>query len=285
MEAYRSLALVRQAQGDDAGVLTALAGEERVIARSPQFAPHLVGGLSVAWRAWLALLRGEAPTARRWAETCTVGEGEPVAPARSTELTIAARIYLATGEVAVAQRLIARLLAAAEDARRPDRVIELLALRALAQTAEGDEAGAIGTLARALALAEPGGYIRTFTREGAPMARLLARVWEAAQAGGDHAPAAPHTVPTAYVRTLLAALGWPLPAPGQPARTPALNERERAIVRLIAQGHSNREIAHHLLLTESTVKTYTKRLYAKLDVHNRTQAVMRARALRLLSEV
>lgn len=281
-EAYRSLASLRQAQGDDAGALAALAGEERVIARAPQFAPHLVGGLSAAWRAWLALLRGDAHTAQSWAQTCAVGEGDQITPARGVELTIAARIYLAHGEVAVARPLMARLLGLAEEARRTDRVIDLLALHALVQAAGGDEAGAIGTLARALTLAEPGGYVRTFTREGAPMARLLARVWEVAQAGGDHAAPLPHTVSPTYVRTLLTALGWPVPAPGERACPPALSEREREIVRLMARGDSNRDIAHHLMLAESTVKTYTKRLYAKLDVGNRMQAVIRAGALRLL---
>ena len=285
VEAYRSLASLRQAQGDDAGALAALAGEDRVIARSPQFAQYLVSGLSAAWRAWLALLRGDVRDARRWAETCAWEEEEQLTSSRGIELTIAARIYLAHGEVAVARPLVVRLLGIAEDAGRTDRVIDLLALHALAQAAGGDEAGAIGTLARALALAEPGGYVRTFTREGAPMARLLARVLEIAQAGGDHAPAAPpvpHTVSPTYVRTLLTALGWPVPAPGEHARPPALSEREREIVRLMARGDSNREIAHHLMLAESTVKTYTKRLYAKLGVRNRTQAVTRAGALRLL---
>ncbi len=281
-EAYRSLASLRQTQGDDAGTLAALAGEERVIARSPQFAPHLVGGLSAAWRAWLALLRGDAPDARRWAETRVWGEEEQITPSRGIELTIAARIYLAHGEVAVARPLVARLLEIAEDARRTDRVIDLLALHALVQAAEGDEKGAIGTLARAVALAEPGGYVRTFTREGASMARLLARVLEAVPTGGNRAPAAPPNASAAYIGALLTALGWPIPALVQPARTPALSERERDIVRLMAQGHSDREIARHLMLAESTVKTYAKRLYGKLDVRNRMQAVMRAGELRLL---
>jgi len=139
-EAYRSLASVRQARGDDAGALAALAGEERVIARSPQFAPHLVGGLSAAWRAWLALLRG----ARRWAETCAVGEGDQITPVRSIELTIAARIYLAHGDLAVARPLVARLLGLAEEARRTDRVIDLLTLHALARAAGGTRPGRSG---------------------------------------------------------------------------------------------------------------------------------------------
>ena len=133
-EAYRSLASLRQAQGDDAGALAALAGEERVIARAPQFAPHLVGDLSAAWRAWLSLARGDLPAAKRWADaqSLTLTDGEQFTLSHSLELTIVARIYLASDEVEAALRLLARLLQAAEDTRRIDRAIELLALRALA---------------------------------------------------------------------------------------------------------------------------------------------------------
>jgi LuxR family maltose regulon positive regulatory protein len=58
-------------------------------------------------------------------------------------------------------------------------VIEILVLQALALQLEGNAARAVSTLARALSLAEPEGYMRTFVDEGAPMAALLSKVLEA----------------------------------------------------------------------------------------------------------
>ena len=61
-----------------------------------------------------------------------------------------------------------------------------------------------------------------------------------------------------------------------------LSERELEVLRLIAAGSTNREIAEKLVIAVGTAKTHTAHIYAKLDVHNRTQAVARARELDLL---
>ena len=61
-----------------------------------------------------------------------------------------------------------------------------------------------------------------------------------------------------------------------------LSERELEVLRLIAAGLSNREIAERLFLALSTVKVHTRNIYGKLGVHSRTQAVTRARELGLL---
>lgn len=63
----------------------------------------------------------------------------------------------------------------------------------------------------------------------------------------------------------------------------ALTDRELEILRLIAQGLSNREIAQELVLAPETVKWYNKQLFDKLDAHSRTHAVARANELGLLN--
>jgi LuxR family maltose regulon positive regulatory protein len=62
-----------------------------------------------------------------------------------------------------------------------------------------------------------------------------------------------------------------------------LTPRELEILRLIAEGRSNQEIAHQLVVAEETVKSHTKAIHSKLGVQRRTQAVARARELGLLS--
>ena len=69
--------------------------------------------------------------------------------------------------------LLERLLQAAEAGGRTGSVIEILVLQALAHQVQGDIPAALVPLQRALALAEPEGYVRIFVDEGAPMAALL----------------------------------------------------------------------------------------------------------------
>jgi LuxR family maltose regulon positive regulatory protein len=126
---------------------------------------------------------------------------------------------------------------------------------------------AIRTLARVLLLAEPEGFVRVFIREGAAMAALL----RAAGAQG-HAPN--------YVKRLLEAFGESGALQG--SLLDPLSERELQVLRLAAQGLTNAEIAAELVIAHSTVKTHINRIYSKLDVSNRTQAVVRARQLQIL---
>ena len=71
---------------------------------------------------------------------------------------------------------------------------------------------------------------------------------------------------------------------GDPAsRHLELSDRESEVLALIAQGYTNARIADELYLSVETVKTYVKRLYAKLDVHNRAQAAIAASDLQLVS--
>ncbi len=72
----------------------------------------------------------------------------------------------------------------------------------------------------------------------------------------------------------------PASAPGQLAAP--LTERELEVLRALAAGRSNREIAEQLVITEGTVKNHVSNLLAKLEVRDRTQAVLKAQALRLI---
>jgi len=85
-----------------------------------------------------------------------------------------------------------------------------------------------------------------------------------------------------FLGALLAAFG----GQGSPARRTGLveplTERELVVLRLLAAGRSNAEMASELFVEQSTVKTHLIHLYSKLGVHSRTQAVARARALGLL---
>ncbi|HEY1011722.1 MAG TPA: LuxR C-terminal-related transcriptional regulator, partial [Herpetosiphonaceae bacterium] len=128
-------------------------------------------------------------------------------------------------------------------------------------------------LGQALTLAEPDGLIRVFVDEGEAMQRLLRE----ALAGG----LAPD-----FARQVLAAFA---PAPG-PARQQApsaivepLSEREIEVLRHIAAGRTDRDIAERLFLSLHTVKVHARNISGKLAVGNRTHAVARARELGILA--
>ena len=60
-----------------------------------------------------------------------------------------------------------------------------------------------------------------------------------------------------------------------------MSEREKEVLRYLAQGFSNRALAEKLIVTENTVKVHLRNIFSKLDVNNRTQALARAKDLGL----
>lgn len=187
-----------------------------------------------------------------------------------------ARAEIALGNAPAVAPYLGRQLDLAVAHGLAQRVIELSLLEAQARHAAGDRQGSRAALGRGLAVAQPAGYVRTFD-QGATLAQLLA---EAACSG-------PHRE---YVERLLAAIGRPEPHAARedsaaPARMPtgeSLSERELEVLRLIAQGATNQEIAARLVITVGTVKSHINHILGKLDAHNRTEAVARARAFGLL---
>jgi LuxR family maltose regulon positive regulatory protein len=89
-----------------------------------------------------------------------------------------------------------------------------------------------------------------------------------------------------YLHTLLAAFGRQPelhpPSFSPPPSEEPLSEREREVLRLIAEGLSNQELAARLYLSPHTIKVHTRNIYGKLGVTSRTQALARARALGIL---
>jgi len=206
---------------------------------------------------------------------------ETLGTARVMDRMTSARLLYARGRHGEASRVLEELGEAADEAGRAGDLVEVLSLQALALWAGGERARAVATLTRALALAEPEGYIRTFVDEGPQMGNLLSATLEARQR--DHLGAAGR-VSVSYLAKLIAALAQDgASAPVADERLPEpLSERELEVLALIAAGNSNEEIAGKLFVSVTTVKTHINNLYRKLRAHSRTQAVARARELSLL---
>jgi ATP/maltotriose-dependent transcriptional regulator MalT len=279
--AYAALAWVRWARGDTAQT-TFMLDQALASARLLDSPPHIVEAETRQAGLWLA--QGDLAAAVGWLATRALNVDDEVSYQRLPEYLLFARIRIAqeqqtpgSVDLDTIVSMLDRLCKAAQADERMYDKITILALTALAYAAQPDPDQALVSLAKALALAEPEGYIRTFVDEGAPMRSLL-------MAQRAHLPASEMNARLlAYIDRLLKAFPQDVPA-GPPESTifQLLSERERAVLQLIADGRSVQEIATLLVISAHTARTHIKNIYAKLDAHNRIQAVERARALDLL---
>jgi LuxR family maltose regulon positive regulatory protein len=217
---------------------------------------------------WLAA--GHPGTAVSWATDAAVDVEAP--PDSEPSRLALARALLAAGDPASIQRarsVLEPLLAAADAEGRLGIVVETLALLAATRWAANDQPGALEAIERALRLAEPEGYVRSFVDLGPPVIRVL-------QAARDRG-VMPETV-TGLLNAASAGGG----EPGRVALPEPLSEREKEVLSRLAAGLTNREIGDALFISPETVKKHTGSIYGKLGARNRTEAVRVARDLGLL---
>jgi len=277
---YATLARVLHARGDWDGTRRAFQSAEQSSQKMKGyvFARRWVEDCQI--RLWAA--QGKIREIAHWIQETDLGEHDQLNFGRELEHIILARALVTVGRDQTegpyldgALDLLDRLLEMAESRGWLGKAIEILVLQALANQGRGDAVAAFSKLQRALAIAEPQGYVRTFVDEGPPMARLLV---EAGARG----------IAPDYVQRLLAAFGNGTKdgsagsAPHSSSLIETLSKRELEVLQLVAEGLSNRDIAERLFLATSTVKVHTRNIYSKLNVHNRTQAVTRAQELGLL---
>ncbi len=274
-----TLMRVLQAQGDVEGALKALRKAEEYMQTY-----HFQLAIGIEFKTarvvqWLAV--GDVETATHWAGECRGGS-------EREQITLA-RLRLAEGHAAEAQYLLVAQRGLAGEGGRNGRLIEILGLLAIALEEQGQFDEAAATLSQAIYLAKTEGFKRLFLDMGRPLSALLERL-------AMRPTAAKITpIPAAYGHDLLAAFKQereaqksqapdrvsPFPLSDELLLSP-LTEREVDVLRLLAEGLSNKEIAGRLIVAPSTVKQHLKNIYSKLDVHSRTQAVTRGQELHLL---
>lgn len=157
---------------------------------------------------------------------------------------------------------------------RQRRLVKLQCLLAQAFEVARRRPQALETLERSLLNAQPGGMVRVFADEPWYLHDLLEALL-----------ARKTTVAPAYLQTILEAAVKTAPQPSKSHQTEGdlrLSQREAQILRLLAEGHSNKELARKLFVTENTVETHLRRIYSKLGIRSRIQAVARAMEVGLL---
>lgn len=270
-----SQARLKIARGDLDGAIADLQQAEQRFIPTPL--PPARPTAAVKARVWIA--QGQLALAAGWAvEQGITAEDELDFMCEFEHMTLA-RLFIAqyqqTDDAAPldsAIHLLSRLLPAAEAGRRNGNVIEILLLQALAHEAKADTTAACQFLERALRLAEPEGYLRTFLQEGQPLVELLAKV------------SIRDERLNVYMGTIRSKM---MQSPeqvtdAQPPLVDPLSDRELDVLRLLATELSGPQIADELIISLNTMRTHTKNIYSKLGVNSRRTAVHRAQELNLI---
>jgi len=261
------LAETHRLRGELAESEAAIAEAREVAVGISPWAVNLVEGFA----ARLALSRGDIAEASRWATRSGLDDAAcEIGYERFPECPALVRVQIATGRSQRALALTERLVARDRAAGRMGRVLDMLVLQAAALSSMDRKNQATEVLAEAVELAGPHNHIRPFADEGPALRECLRRL-----------PPSPHR------DRLLSIFGEgdpPTPSTDAPETTitDPLSDREIAILRLMAAGLANREIGAELYLSVNTVRWYASRIYSKLDVKRRGEAVARARETGIL---
>jgi LuxR family maltose regulon positive regulatory protein len=271
---YRRRARALQALGDPEGARRAIEkARQAASGLSPWFGAHMAAHQA---RLWLA--QGNLTAASHWAQESGLSAGDKPNYQSMDGYSALARVLIAQGRLDEASGLLTRLAEMTEAAGAMSYLIETLVLQALTLQAQRKDDQALAALERALTLAEPEGYVRTFIDEGPQMGRLLRR-------------AVVQGITVDYAGKLLAALekeatkaAAPLAVFGvaPPPLLEPLSPRETEVLRLLTTHLSHAEMAEELVVSVNTVRSHVKNIYGKLGVHSRMEAVERARELGLL---
>jgi LuxR family maltose regulon positive regulatory protein len=283
-EAMCILALAYQARG-----LGTLAQESARVLLEWAQKQHNPGELTkvYAFCGRLSLVQGEVEEASQWLELAGEQEVQGPMPFFENPPITHAWLLLAKGDevsVATGQALLTRLCEYVEAIHNTRKMIQVLALQAWAYDLQGRQNEALEVLERALTMARPGGFIRTFAdlpqlarllnelRKRRKAQKLIEKRWDT------------------HVQHILAAMTT-LPSQAESQEEllrreglEPLTDREQQLLRLLDRNLTNKEIAHELVVTTGTVKVHSNNVYRKLSVNNRRAAVTLAKALGFLAE-
>ncbi len=264
---YIDLAEVLLAQGDAPGALDAMTR-----------AKHLSGDM--IWPSWMEALdvkmqwsAGNLAAVSAWARDFETRQTTLVLSLQNVAIYLMlARAWVIEARWPEARDLLRRVWAIVGATEMMRRKLETLILSALAYAGSQQSQKAGETLEEALALAEPEGYVRVFLDEGAGIIPLLQTI-----------PL--HSPWRGYARHLLAEHAR-TEAAKYPARpgdlVEPLSARELEVLHLLETSMDIQQIAAHLFVAPSTVRTHVRNLYAKLGVGRRMEAIQRGKELKLI---
>jgi LuxR family maltose regulon positive regulatory protein len=270
INSYLGLARLKHTQGDSPGAF-ALIQDLKVILE--EIGAKVLLPVVDAFRARMWVFDGKLTEVEQWIEKSNLTLDGELSYLQENDYITYVRLLIAQKNFDDAEGLITRLLDFSGRAERISRILELIILQAIVKHEQGNSIQAEQIIKRALKMAEPEGYQRLFLDDGASIASLFYQVIS-------------HQENSVYAERLLKALDYQkedqskkhLDSGTPDALIEPLSGREVDVLECLAEGLSNREIAHRLTISLSTVKTHTRNIYTKLGVNSRTQAIAQARA-------
>jgi LuxR family maltose regulon positive regulatory protein len=262
------LARLEQVRGNQEGAAEAVREAEHLAGEHPLSHGRNIQLMSELVRFWLAHGNPEKPSQLFQKSALSIKDEIPYQ--REPEYILLLRTLLARNDYQAALTLSRRLLKQAETAGRMGLVIETLILQALAFQGKKETELALAALERALTLARPEEYIRSFLDEGEAMTRLLCQI-QSRQMGSGYA---------AVLLSRIDKISGMTP-PSMQLLIEPLTTREVEVLKLIENGFSNQDIAGQLVISIPTVKRHITNIYGKLGVKSRTQAVAIGKELKI----
>ncbi|GHO90935.1 helix-turn-helix transcriptional regulator [Reticulibacter mediterranei] len=224
----------------------------------------------------LALLQADEEAFERWRVRMNISSGSSPSYAQEETFLLLSRWLIHHQQAKQVLALLPRWCQTAQESGRGLRVMQCSLVQVLAHAALQEQAQAFALLEQVVQQAERGDYMRLFLDEGSAMQEVLIALSRRSSPG------------SLYVQKLLAAFPQATPSASLPSKSmpltlsqmtclDPLSPREREILRLIADGATNEEIAEQLVIAYTTVKRHVSNILLKLGTSNRTQAVARAR--------
>jgi LuxR family maltose regulon positive regulatory protein len=221
----------------------------------------------------------DAGRAAKYIDTGRIGLYDPLSSMREYEYIVYARYLLAANRPDDALTLLGRLSNFANQENQLGLQIEILCLEALSSDMKGNLSGALTALGWAFSLGADEGYVRTFADEGEPMAALLEKYISVSGGNSRYLDYAESLLGSAceYAELLRKKAHFQKSGLGS-----LLTGRELEVLRLLAEKIPNEEIASRLFFSVSAVKWYNTKIYEKLGVKNRHDAIEKAKELGLI---
>ncbi len=277
--AFIVLAKWKLSKGDIAGAFSVI---EEVQALLNEKVGNVWGYHLNVFRAKFWLINDDIEQTSEFFGRKKIGIFDEISCTRETEYITYARFLMRTDNVDKALALLNRLNGFALKKDRLRARMEILCLLAICNNKKGDLQSAMSFLEQALSLGISDNYVRTFVDEREAMTVLLDKYIRANRSGGQvkYLTYAKNLFrqTNEYIHILSTAMQGC--AKSKKGYTDSLlNEKEMEILRLMAQNKSNDAIVKELFLSLNTVKQYNSRIYSKLGVKNRYDAVVKARSL------
>jgi LuxR family maltose regulon positive regulatory protein len=247
--------------------------------------PRSIMERAEAMRARLALVEGKWRVARRWLQETHLLDQPRFEFYQSYHVYTAIRTLYAHQELAPAKDLASRMLAMVEGQHRAIDMIHLKAWLAIILDRLGEFQASNNIIEEIVEIGSHEGYIHSVVDVGNPIVDLLVRFKNHRE--HDVREREPDFV-DAYLQELISAqipkaLNGSIRGVGfANSMVELLTEREMEVLQRLAEGHSNRELADSMDITQSTVKFHLKNIYLKLGARSRTQAIARAGELHLI---